>query len=356
VYDTGHTFDTTKKDLKFSHENVFFRGDFAAWFRGSLNPINDNPLGVLPPDIDLLVYGRRAIAACAPTKPVASLATILGELREGIPRIVGSSFSTILDRASLAKSAGHEYLNLGFGWAPLIKDVTSLMDAVIKSEKIMAQLERDNGKQVRRKYFFPRMDTRTTVVDSNIDVSYTSGWPNNHPYNGFYNGGGSPTGRFTVEDVLVRDIYFKGAFTYYIDPSTFKKMKDGRYAELANKVLGSRMTPEVLWELAPWSWLADWFAELGTSITLLSQFAEDGLVLKYGYLMCRTRLQRIYTVAGVKFNHFNPGLIWARLFYERKQRIKSTPYGFGLNPNTFSDRQWAILVALGLSRDEKVIR
>jgi hypothetical protein len=35
---------------------------------------------------------------------------------------------------------------------------------------------------------------------------------------------------------------------------------------------------------------------------------------------------------------------------ERKERIKATPFGFGLVDSDFTNRQWAILAALGITR------
>jgi len=33
----------------------------------------------------------------------------------------------------------------------------------------------------------------------------------------------------------------------------------------------------------------------------------------------------------------------------KKERAKATPYGFGVDPATFSEWQWSILAALGLT-------
>jgi len=36
-------------------------------------------------------------------------------------------------------------------------------------------------------------------------------------------------------------------------------------------------------------------------------------------------------------------------YSEKKERIRASPYGFGRTPGSFSDRQWSILTALGMS-------
>jgi hypothetical protein len=39
---------------------------------------------------------------------------------------------------------------------------------------------------------------------------------------------------------------------------------------------------------------------------------------------------------------------------ERKERWKATPYGFGLNMAGFTDQQWAILAALGMTKSPRI--
>jgi len=38
-----------------------------------------------------------------------------------------------------------------------------------------------------------------------------------------------------------------------------------------------------------------------------------------------------------------------------KKRVKATPYGFGLDTDAFTPRQWAILGSLGISRGSRLL-
>jgi len=118
-------------------------------------------------------------------------------------------------------------------------------------------------------------------------------------------------------------------------------------------VLGVKLTPEVLWNLAPWSWLADWFANIGDIIAINTALGSDNLVLRYGYFMRHTTRTLNADHSGVNFTKFHPGPVTFQAKLEEKQRVRSTPYGFGLNTDSFTTQQWAILAALGLTKGDR---
>lgn len=108
------------------------------------------------------------------------------------------------------------------------------------------------------------------------------------------------------------------------------------------------MTPEVLWELAPWSWAVDWFSNTGDVIHNISTLGYDGLVMEYGYMMTHTQYdRRVEATALVNGVSVSARTVSRR---ETKRRTVATPYGFGIDDTTLSPRQLAILAALGLSR------
>jgi len=149
--------------------------------------------------------------------------------------------------------------------------------------------------------------------------------------------------------------WFSGAFTYYLSPGKDLLGRMVRYEQLANKLLGSRLTPEVLWELAPWSWLVDWFVDIQTALRTATLLENDGLVVRYGYLMRTTARVNTVTVDRIRFKPKTLYNIAHSKHLLVKERARSTPFGFGLNPNTFSARQWAILGALGLTKAPKTL-
>jgi len=146
------------------------------------------------------------------------------------------------------------------------------------------------------------------------------------------------------------DRWFSGAFTYYFphEIAGSKRMADA--AILAQR-LGIEPTPELLWNIAPWSWAADWFANSGDVISNWSAFHTDGLVMLYGYMMEHHVSKITRTLVGARDASgasYEPSPV--SKIIEIKRRRAATPYGFGLNFSGFSAFQSSIIAALGLSR------
>jgi hypothetical protein len=238
----------------------------------------------------------------------------------------------------------------------------AVFKAILQSRLILENLEKNSGKDVRRKRTLDpvTLDSVYSVVASMRQWRPpTAGDPAYYDalFQGYDTGGPyKHSGPMERVDLRTEQYSFSGAYSYYfengIDP--IEKLKG--YEQRINALLGVRvLTPEVLWELAPWSWLADYFANFGHIASNLARFSQDGLVMKYGYLMRHSVSKRIYTQNGVAFRSGGPGPFAITLQLERKERVRATPFGFGLNPNSFTTRQWAILAALGLTKGPKVL-
>jgi hypothetical protein len=116
----------------------------------------------------------------------------------------------------------------------------------------------------------------------------------------------------------------------------------------ANYLYGTRITPAVLWEIAPWSWLADYFGNMGDVLTNLSAFGNDNLVCNYAYIMVHTKTTKSCSWFGTSVNN-GPLQTSFDLVTETKQRLRAGPYGFAATGG-LSAHQESILGALGLSR------
>lgn len=144
--------------------------------------------------------------------------------------------------------------------------------------------------------------------------------------------------------------WFSGAFIYYLDTqSPGKKAWDSDIQRL-NKLYGVKITPEVIWNLTPWSWAADWFGNVGDLAHNVGQFAQDGLVMPYGYMMETSTVKATYRMRNVA--------LWGNTIPDLTQeftttvkiRRRATPFGFGLDFDSFSQFQLSILAALGLTK------
>ena len=381
-FDRGHEFYTTRESARLSHPwwtgrttRADMDGSQTLGYRGPLIPLT----AVLPGTKlaypaerrlsagEISSFGKRAISNSAPTAPSTNLVVAMGELaRDGIPSLPGERS---LGRAPAIRGrrgsnevpiydqASDEFLNIAFGWAPLLSDAKKTVRSLQTATAQARQLVRDSGKIVRRTYRFPR--------ERSITHSYA------YPRNGsgtfvpFLNVTSSLMTRRTPEiewdkmpEVLItttlqRDVWFKGAFTYHVpdDKSVWGRIE--RYEQLANKLLGTRLSAEAAWNLAPWSWLVDWIADVGTILSNATRLSEDQLVLRYGYLMSHTVDEVHHTASNAVFKVGELTPVSAILRRESKERVRATPFGFGLNSADFTAKQWAILYALGMSKGDR---
>lgn len=302
----------------------------------SLSDVQLNALAPKVADSTLLANGTTAIARTIPTNPVFSAAAFLGELREGLPSIPGQKL--LKDLSSMDKSIADEFLNFQFAIRPLINDFGKFLKAFNSSNERLDQLYRDSGRMVRRRYTFP-VETSTVEVVS----------PSVYPWTDAYNSASTEKmGVLKTTTTTEIHTWFSGAYTYF-----FPKQEGfiGRLVEL-DKRYG--VIPDIrdAWQLTPWSWAADWESNLGDLITNVHSFSQDSLVLKYGYIMCHSKRTVVRSwegelaIGGV----FRRQRLDSVTVAETKQRLRATPYGFGLDVGGFSTIQQAIIAALGISK------
>nr|QDH91371.1 MAG: hypothetical protein H2RhizoLitter491512_000003 [Leviviridae sp.] len=360
-FDVGGPFTSTKRSVEFignSYNDIETpsraNGDDVYYhFRGHLMPSNPSGLS-FPGTIDssdtvLSNKGAVAVSRCSPTNPVANLATFLGELaKDGIPAIPGSR--TWEAKALALKNAGDEFLNVVFGWEPLKSDVLDTAKAVSHADSVLKQFERDAGKMVRRAYTFD------TVVNDGAPQAIQL---NDTPYIGVDSSGilwnaASILGTGTIwrTNKTVRRMWFSGGFTYHLPTGYVSRKKLKGAALEAKRVFGLDLTPEVLYNLAPWSWALDWITNVGDVIHNITQYIQYGQVMRYGYIMENTISTDIYSYQQTGQGDreiTRPVLPMMVLRTETKKRRGANPFGFGLTWDGLTATQQAIAAALGLS-------
>jgi len=169
-----------------------------------------------------------------PSRPVVDLSVSIAELRE-LPKLIQK------EGDDLIRKWGKQTLSREFGWVPLVKDLRKLAtirDDVVKRMNEIKRLREEKG--LRR----------------TIDL-----WA------------GSSSGTF---DVITQSGY-KLIVHHYLDYTTQTKIRghivwtpddlgitEGRYLlRTIDAVLGLKLDMSTLWNLMPWSWIIDWFSNLG---------------------------------------------------------------------------------------------
>lgn len=279
-------------------------------------------------DDELFALGGTAISRCEPTDPSFSISQFLGELRkDGLPRLPDLQMRSAVDAA---RKSGGNYLNVEFGWKPIERDLRAFLTSVRNSHDVLNAYHEESGKGQRRSFSFPQV-----ALSANRACAFST-----QPGIG---GPGIVQGSELQR--VSQKIWFSGRFVYHVPATSTQLGVIRRFGSDARRLLGAEMTPEVAWNLAPWTWAADWFGNTGDVLHNVSALGRDGMVMNYGYIMCHTFKQTIYSglIPGA-------GVVSAERIVESKQRRMSSPYGFGVSMADLSDSRVAVLAALGLSR------
>ncbi len=358
-YDNGHEFSTIKEDLSVSRPFVrLTNGRTGASYQGPLLPyplLNDfsssfrNPVHSFP--AINLGQGTKFLNQVRPTKAAANVAQALLELIVDLPKIPFKELAAVKELGKLPRASGEEYLNFQFGWAPLVNDVLKTCKALVNANKILDQYRRDSGKNIRRRAHLP---VATTTSSADLGRQWTCvGDAQSYNTKQLFDDVFDDKGNCTTVDKSTEEYSLSAAFSYLVtgDETFFGKMAE--YGRYANRLLGTRIDLSTLWEIAPWSWLADWWGDIGDIISLNSSIANDNLVIRYGYLMRHSTLERTYVHSGIRVGSRPTGAFTATYKVSQKERVRATPYGFGLDLSSLTEYQWSILGALGLTKGDR---
>lgn len=311
--------------------------------------------GVLtPPDPitepygDVNGLGATAVALVSPVNPIAELGVASAEMyRERLPSLPGIRLWK--NRLNPLLGLGEEVLNAEFGWLPLVSDIEDTAEAIRKHRDILEQYKRDDGKLVRRAFHYP---TETSVTEETLLPNLARAVDASGQVVSTDVGPTVAAGSVLKRTETLRKTWFAGAFTYHIPDQndTWNGMRS--IAASADKLFGIKPTPELLWELTPWSWAADWFTNTQQVVTNLSNAEIYGQVLRYGYMMDENIQRTTYTMIGSSGWYNLPLSAVTPVTYETvsKTRSRANPYGFGIGWEDLSPSQLAITAALGITR------
>lgn len=344
-------------------------------------------------DIANVLSGHYATgyARARPGNPVASLGQFLIELRDvpahplksffvkgrgrrlrtaipfsEIPRALANRAQEFLD---LSRKIGSEYLNIQFGWRPFIGDLRKMYYLWQDVDRRMAQIIRENNKTIRRRATIETSSTlemgktvgslQTVTEGSNARASDPS-WGTTYAFP-FANTFGNPpnfgwtgTTTYSVMRTRTEKVWFSGHFRYSIPDTSSSQWN--RHARLA--LFGAIPTPELIWEIIPWSWLIDWFTNVGDVISNFSPNAVGYSALVDSCVMRSVIETTIYSSNTIvnkpagssfwtsgEFNHSSTDKI------EIKTRTGTgNPFGLNVQLPSLSTFQLSILAALGISR------
>jgi len=275
--------------------------------------------------LSLWALGSTAIARSIPDIPEFSLFRFVGELREGLPKIP----LKLLTKEKKLRNAGGEYLNFQFGIMPLVSDLQNFIEA-LQHPHFRSAVKHELGKEFRVRKVIDKGQSSTTTV---------------MPFNELVSANGLSGNAGTVTTYQSYRIWSSCSFAYHqID------RLDQLLAELDDQMggLGAMPTAIDIWNLVPWSWLVDWFSNFNHVMTNLSYLGRDGLYLRRGYIMAHYNERQVSQQQGKIYG--KPFVSTGVRNFDRKYRVRASPFGFGLTYKDFNPFQLSILGALGLNR------
>lgn len=292
-----------------------------------------------------LQYGRMA------TKPgEVSLGTIMGELSfEKLPSLLPA---TMRGGIKELKGIGDDYLNVQFGWIPLLN---SIRDVAVGIASISNGFFGPMGRMHRSTSEKPVSTFDSGRGSSPLSVSVGKRYPDAYKHTSHLGTGSTYSGilygdvSWTARTTTSR--WFEGNFVFLpkagFDPS--------KYEDRFQALFATDITPSVLWELAPWSWLVDWVADIGGAIKASEVAFSNRVLSEYAYAMEEVKTKYFFQARKVRdyYGGFYQGPSEVYLQHETivKRRIRANPFGFTPNPTgSLNSNQLGILAALGLTK------
>lgn len=308
--------------------------------------------------------GAEAWARMRPDKPDFTFASSLYELKD-VPGMLKGGLSSLMDMMDHARPGGsgrssrspisrtaQYYLALKFGWLPLLSDIRNFVKAQRSKQKRLDQLIRDAGRSVHRKCSLNDSNNIGRVPNSDVFTpipnGYGAGYYPTHVTQ-CYTGTGYRKQWWTQ----TARTWGEGSFRYFLPPGP---KTVAWKAKMLRRIMGQRVTPSMVYNVIPWSWLVDYFTSLGDFIDATSSGVSDRLVADYAYLMREEHYRSDEEKQGMSYSDVKmlsaPNVIMMSAWSDTctKGRVRASPFGWGINQNSLSSTQLAILGALGLSR------
>lgn len=323
-------------------------------------------------DATLVAEGTRLINVTNPLKPPVDLAVSLSEfLREGLPSGLGKALiGSAPNKRDLIRSLGSDYLNYMFGISPIIRDIASLVDLLQGSYDMITTWQRNDGRKIRRRRAWDLPSTRTSFNktlsgDASISIILPVSLSNKTAV-GLNKGTTADwTGQIESNMDSSTSYSFSSSFEYKLSalipeyPEPIRTLLLGNYSnkQIVEALLlmrqygldpSSVQSANTYWNLLPFSWLLDWFVNIGDLMSSVTAFQQQGLLLDYGY-MTSYQVNRFSADYWFKIGTSTySGVCYLEGIKHR--RIRATPYGFGTTFTGLNTVQLSLLAALATSR------
>lgn len=287
-----------------------------------------------------------------PSRPDISLPNFVYELKDlpGMVRDIGRlklKWNNLrkqgkpIDGPSSISEAANWHLATQFGWAPLISDIRKMLDFESRIDKRIDVLNR---------LFIQNEGLHRTVGKPNPKKNIPGAWSRSvsTQERGVYIETAIPTVIITA-NVLKQTTSTKWGSVRW----TSSTIPSNRFSNAALRkqaldlVFGANLSPTHLWNALPWSWLVDWFGNVGDFVQ--ANYNAIPVTASLPCVMEHVRTETQYTRTG--------GPTWVTggsgtVVYETKRR-SIVPIGLSAALPFISARQFSILGALAIQRGSR---
>lgn len=292
----------------------------------------------IPPKLDGSGSGALAWDKMKPDQPSVQGLNAIYELKD-VPGMLRQRF-----HAKNLHEIGDYHLALQFGWKPLLRDIRDFVLTHMNAQKVLKQLIRDEGRPIRRSTRIFDNSTVTSVSDVQTKSGTYVG-PNFVTY--FYK---API-RTRIITSTIDECWASARFRYYL-PGGPRDVNWQRM--MIARIFGLRVTPKVVYNAIPWSWLVDWFTGVGHLISNVDTSVVDRLAADYFYVMRKSGQKKTYVSDCTFYRTNSLASVTATVSGSSesfcKTRLTGDPFGWSTPENSLSASQLSILGALGLSR------
>jgi hypothetical protein len=326
------------------------------------------------------------------TNPIQSQVNLLSEIAEAIssgallPEMIGKQIiGSVINpkkRSALIRSIGGEYLNFIFGFKPLADDIAKVGVLIDTVNGIVNQWIKDNATIVRRRRRVVSLPKN--ILDAEFDIPYGSLSGTQYGFLPAKNGQvdptvvgfnwDSPTNRlllaakgFMVARVS-SEITFSAGFEYDLTKLALPTGGSSAAEILHSSVLRKELEaiafgldpasiPRALYDATPFSWLLDWFVNIGEFFDNFRGLQSRGVQLKWGYITETVKRDCFFEYA-VRWQPTGAICLTSNGFSAQKaiRRIRATPFGFGTTFGALTSSQVDILAALAAAKSPKIAK
>jgi hypothetical protein len=296
------------------------------------------PPGTFPSDNEVKNKGDAAIGMSRPASPSVNLLTSAGELAsDGFPSPPDLLRwkTSLTSLRGIRKGVAKDYVAWNFGWKPLEREIRTYYKRVVEADNVIQRAHKASRFNVIRVgHSYPTATVSTATTGSLATYRYSDGFSF-----GFQASGGNWKQSY-------HRVWFEGKYLYFPPISKSAQGASHDFSNYAREVLGLELTPEVLWNLSPWSWFSDWLTNTDVVVQSVSDLLSDGMAMVEGFVMSHTMTESLTAASTTVGNSWS--LPSSRSISETKKRFVSVPYlGFG-GVGELTPRQLSILAALGV--------